>query len=488
MSNPTAAVTKRNVLKQKTRQWEEQMKAEFASVAQTPGRTYSEVLEYAINADKQSKKMAKVNHRIRCFRNDGIYQLNRAITEVFGSVVSKTDDGPSGDSTIQTVDIQLADGTRTKAPYGDISLEGLGEGSIISINYDNGTHELVVTGKCQSRFMSLMDDIIDQTKSNLANDSIYKGQAIEISDINNPTILNLSGIDSQLMILSKKTEHDLKPIYARLNSPEKCVERGIPLKYGALLSGPYGTGKSLLAFKLAKQAIENNWVFIYLKKPELLAESLRMSQTIDKSGHGVVVFTEDVDQVTRGNRDAAMQDILNTLDGGDTKDMNVIALFTTNHIELIEPTFLRGKRIGTIISLGYLDKDTAEKFIRESLKIGNYTVDEDITQACQLIEDSKIAPAFMAEIIEKVKSMLIYEDTNHVTNDDIRYSVESYREQVALAQTKDTSETPEKRFVESFRELFGVDKTSKKLEQFLSMAESSWEEDRSNYAQDFKVD
>ena len=237
MSKPTAAVTKRNVLKQKTRQWEEQMKQEFADVAMTPGRTYSEVLEFAINADKQSKKMAKVNHRIRCFRNDGIYQLNRAITDVFGSVVSKTDDGPSGDSTIQTVDIQLADGTRTKAPYGDISLEGLGEGSIISINYDNSTHELVVTGKCQSRFMSLMDDIFDQTKINLANDSIYKGQALEITDINNPQILDLSGVDDQLMVLSDQTEYDLRPIKARLLNPDECIRKGIPLKYGALLEG-----------------------------------------------------------------------------------------------------------------------------------------------------------------------------------------------------------------------------------------------------------
>ena len=58
-----------------------------------------------------------------------------------------------------------------------------------------------------------------------------------------------------------------------------------------------------------------------------------------------------------------MQDILNTLDGGDTKQMNVISLFTTNHIELIEPTFLRGKRIGSIISLGFLDAKTAKKFV-----------------------------------------------------------------------------------------------------------------------------
>lgn len=51
--------------------------------------------------------------------------------------------------------------------------------------------------------------------------------------------------------------------------------------------------KTLLAFKLAKQAVENGWIFIYLKDPKLLAESLRMSQTIDRSGHGALVFVED---------------------------------------------------------------------------------------------------------------------------------------------------------------------------------------------------
>lgn len=92
-----------------------------------------------------------------------------------------------------------------------------------------------------------------------------------------------------------------------------------------------------------------------------------MCKVVDRSGHGVVVFVEDIDQVTRGNRDAAMQDILNTLDGGDTKDMNVITLFTTNHIELIEPTFLRGKRIGSVITMDCLDAEKPrEKFIRSS--------------------------------------------------------------------------------------------------------------------------
>lgn len=37
-----------------------------------------------------------------------------------------------------------------------------------------------------------------------------------------------------------------------------CLEKGIPLKFGALLEGGYGTGKTLLAFKLAKKAVANN--------------------------------------------------------------------------------------------------------------------------------------------------------------------------------------------------------------------------------------
>lgn len=183
-----------------------------------------------------------------------------------------------------------------------------------------------------------------------------------------------------------------------------------------------------------------------------------------------------------------MQDILNTLDGGDTKNMNVITLFTTNHIELIEPTFLRGKRIGTIISMGFLDAETADKFIRESFKIGGYEIQGDITDACNLIASSEIAPAFMAEIVEKIKSQLVFTDSNVVTNDDIIFSTKSYLHQVGLARTKNTTETPEKKFVESFRELFGVDKTSRKVEQLLAMAEASWDDTRNEYAQDFKVD
>lgn len=478
----TKKKSKSSLLESKVNQYEESMKQRFIEVMQIPGTKYADCLDYIEGEIKQSKKIAKINYRLRCFRDDGIYQLNQAISQVFGSVVSKENNSPSGDQSIQTVDITLADGTRVKAPYGDISLDGLGEGSCININYNNETHELIVTGKCQFRFSSIMDDIMEATKQNIRTNSIYKGQALEISDINAPKILDLSSIDNQLMVLSKETEYALRPIYARLLNPEMCVEKGIPLKFGALLEGGYGTGKTLLAFKLARQAVANNWMFVYLKDPKLLAEALRMSKIIDQSGHGVLVFVEDIDQVTRGNRDSAMQDILNTLDGGDTKDMNVITLFTTNHIELIEPTFLRGKRVGTIISMGPLNAVTAEQFIRKSFEIGCYTILDDLTEVCKYIEESHIAPAFMAEIIEKVKSMMVLANQCEVKAEDIRYSVQSYLRQVELSKTKDMSVTPEKKFVDAAKEVFGINLNDKKLTAFIKMMEDHCDESIERFA------
>ena len=81
--------SKSSVLEQKVNQYEMAMKDKFVRIMSQPGIKYADALDYIDNELKQSKKMAKINYRIRCFRNDGIYQLNQAISQVFGAVVSK---------------------------------------------------------------------------------------------------------------------------------------------------------------------------------------------------------------------------------------------------------------------------------------------------------------------------------------------------------------------------------------------------------------
>ena len=457
--------------------YEESQKQRIIEVCQS-NMKYADVLGFIEGEIKQSKKMASFKYTLLCWKPDGVYQLNRAINEVFGSAVSKEDRSPSGNSNIDTVDVILADGSRTKVPFGKISLEELGEDSEININYDNDRHLLLVKGQCQFKYQSLIDDIVERTKELLATESIYKNQALEITNLSEPKIMTLAGIDKQFMVLSKKTEFELQPLRSRILYPEKCIAKGIPLKYGCLLEGKYGTGKTLLAFKLAKDAVNNGWSFVYLKDPSLLAETLRMCKVVDRSGHGVIVFVEDIDQVTRGNRDSAMQDILNTLDGGDTKDMNVITLFTTNHIELIEPTFLRGKRIGSVITMDCLDAETAERFIRETFsEAEGYSVDDDLSDVCNYIAKAQIAPAFMAEIVESTKSKLIFTEETHVTSFHIKTSVESYQRQVGLASKKAIIETPADKLAAGLIGLLGADK----IETTLKMCETYFEYSRNDF-------
>jgi hypothetical protein len=434
--------------------YEEQQKRKISDLALS-GITYNQLLTRLENMIKQSSRMTQFNHSVHCFFADGVYQLSLAIEQVIGVTKAGKRTTPSGDElAMQTVDVQLADGTRVKVPFGKIELPGMGEDAYININYNHGTHELQITGECQYRFSSTIDKIFAATEYGLKTNSIYKDMAIEVDGNFKPRQLNLSNIDDQFMILPEVTEKSLRPLMARVLSPDKCRENGIELKTGVLLEGPYGTGKTLLAFKVAAQAIENNWSFIYLKDPQHLAEVLKLSKTLDENGNGVIVFLEDIDQVTRGNRDANMQEILNTLDGGDTKGMNVILICTTNHIELIEPTFLRGKRMGTIVSMTAFDAETIGKFVQHTFEGKNspwILAPEGLEEVYQEMADFGVVPAFMAEICDGVKSQMLFEDDNVITAVHLQASFLAYKRQVELARTKDTSVTPEQAFYGAFQ-------------------------------------
>lgn len=148
-------------------------------------------------------------------------------------------------------------------------------------------------------------------------------------------------IDENKILISSVAREGLTPILARIQHTEKCIDEGLDLKYGAIMEGQYGTGKTLLAFMIGKIAIRHGWTFIYLKDCRYIAKTLKIAENYAKTDRGCIVFAEDIDQTIRGERDSHMQEILNIIDGGDAKQKPIISIFTTNHIELIEPTFIR---------------------------------------------------------------------------------------------------------------------------------------------------
>jgi transitional endoplasmic reticulum ATPase len=403
---------------------------------------FNDAIKYMFDRVKVEEQIVDVTYTFKCFEHEGALALFQAVENVIGHCDITASKGESGDEPPQLINVLLPNGEEIQIPFGTVRLPAFDKDSYLSMDYDWETVELSITGTIRMKFQYQVNDIMKEAQRILDTSSLYTGRAINIEfdsngNIEEPEFLDLSNIDESKILLCKEAKEGLVPILARIRDTDRCIEEGLDLKYGVLLEGPYGTGKTLIAFLIAKLAVENGWTFIYLKDCKNLATTLKICENYTKSKKGIVVFTEDIDQAVRGNRDAAIQRILNTLDGGDTKNKAIISIFTTNHIELIEPTFLRGKRIGGLISLGSLDKETALEFIN-TLVIDN--------NGKSLIEANNrdaaaealvgIVPAFASEIIDRAKAYMINRKASLISANDIIIAANSYKKQMEHAQLK----------------------------------------------------
>lgn len=366
--------------------------------------------------------------------------MHRAVQSKVGFAKQTGESTPSGRNPPTMIDVTLSDGTHRKVPYGRIELGLFGEGSFVDMQYDKNKQLLLINGECQKRYQSDLDKIIDTATRILATDSIYRGQAIKFVRASEPMFINLDHIDGQDIYLTSAAKFATMPIEARIEKTEECLKNKIDLKFGAILEGDYGTGKTLYAFKLAAKAVRNGWTFIYAENSEDTLEAMRMSHRYCKNGKGVVLFIEDIDRVL-DKRDATTNAISVLMDGGESKNANIITIFTTNHIKKIDPTFLRGKRVGSIITLTHPDKATAQKMLERTLvdENGESVMKGSLENPAEKIVEYKIVPAFIAEIVERVKAHRIFSGNAFVNTQDVTDAIDSYQHQMDIAKLKEDS-------------------------------------------------
>lgn len=186
---------------------------------------------------------------------------------------------------------------------------------------------------------------------------------------------------------------------------------------------------------------------------------------LSENGRGTVIFAEDIDQVL-SKRDNSTNEISLMMDGGESKNKNVITILTTNHIELIDPTFLRGKRIGSIVTLTFPDTKTAQAII-ESVMVdenGMSILEDSCLEAAEMIEKLEIVPAFIMEILDRVKSHLLYEERNLVNCQDIINSINSYKEQMDIARLKKVGRSKEEQLSDALLNVLDIQGIKKDLE------------------------
>lgn len=185
-----------------------------------------------------------------------------------------------------------------------------------------------------------------------------------------------------------------------INNKDWFVKHNIPYHYGILLHSAPGSGKTSIARAIANEYGLDMYVCVGGQVSSLIDELRRNIDTIsfNKSKPSIVLF-EDIDcdesvhsrigeitspDVALMKSKTSIGDMLNTLDGilGLT---NVIYIFTTNHVDKLDPAILRPGRIDLKLHIDYATSETFDQFLKSFYNRGipdmNMKIKKDISFA-----------------------------------------------------------------------------------------------------------
>lgn len=349
-----------------------------------------------------------VRRTYNVFPWDGAHALMLALTERYGWAAAEATPGFFGSNPPQMLDVQVGYGQTKKVPWGRFSLPQV-EGFVqCSAQKKDGRVSFELVGKVLRKDEPTIELLFDTVEKTLRTNSIYMGKAIKIRFRDNdgdllempePEFMNLNGISRDSLVYSDDVQNLIETnLFTPIERVSDCIANDMPVKRGVLLGGPYGTGKTMAATVAAALATNVGVTYVYVPRSDELSDAIQFAKQY--SDKACVIFCEDIDRAVSGERSVKMDDILNILDGIDTKSSRIITVLTTNHLENINPAMLRPGRLDAIIDVTAPDAKAVEKLVR---LYGRDTIaaDADLTLVGEALAGT--IPAVIAEVVKRAK-------------------------------------------------------------------------------------
>ncbi len=369
------------------------------------GRAIS-LLESKKALERAHEQVIEIQEVIDCFPWDGAWALNKAIAKMFGWSNPITIKTFFGDRPPKMQSIHLGPKEKVLVPWGKFALPGV-EGSVVTgARNENGQWKFVLGAEIKKKHEEQFKVLADLTRDLARKESIYRGHAIKLrfrddegDMMGMPDIrfMDLSSVKEQEIIFSSDVEKAISTsLYTPVERVQECRKFGIPLKRGVLLAGPYGTGKTLAAYVTALRCQHSSWTFLYCEKADELADVVKFAHMYQPA----VIFCEDIDRVVTGERSIEMDQVLNIVDGIDSKNTEIIVILTTNHVENINPAMLRPGRLDAIINVLPPDAEAVERLLR---LYGRGLIGEEVDLREVAAKFAGKIPAVIRECVERAK-------------------------------------------------------------------------------------
>lgn len=400
--------------------------------------------------EMENTKIAVTNVFEGVYPIEGAYALLRYLQQKYGFVDAVATPTLFGEDPPTFVGVEVEPGKIVQVPWGRLQLNGI-DGYLeagVHLNKREKTCCFTLNGEVRRKSEEKVKELVADLKVYIRDNSIFRGKAfqIEFPDKDDrfqidpsylPRLLNVSNVNEEELTFDDEIREMVEDtVFSLVEHTETARRLQIPRKRGILLEGPFGTGKTLTAFVLAKKATANGWTYIYVKRAADIDRAVGMARQYQPC----VVFCEDVDTAATVNRTEDVNSILNTMDGIDSKDGEVMVVVTTNVVSSITKAMLRPGRIDTVIPIRPPGARAAQKLLRI---YGRGLIDEEVTLDKVGEELNGRIPAFIRETVERAKLSAI----RHVmagerlvlTERDLLTAARSMKYQIELLE-----ETPRK--------------------------------------------
>lgn len=400
--------------------------------------TAIEVLQRKAVYDNEDVMLAET---VPCFPWDGALALAKALEEQFGFALQQAEWTFFGKRPPAKISIEIAPGQTAQVPWGSFSLPGINGKVSTGIVQLDGRAVFQVVAEVKHANEGQIKALFQRVRAIAMAESIYRGKAISIS-FNDPETgrrsipqITFPRISDATVILNRALEQSIEVnLLTPIRYTEATRKAGIPLKRGALLAGVYGTGKTLTANMVAREATQHGWTFIYVTEAGELAEALRFAQQFQPA----VVFAEDIDATVSGHeRTDEINELLNTLDGIGSKSDETITIMTSNHPESITPAMRRPGRIDLVLEVAPPDAEAATRLLHHYGR-GMLAPGQDLNECGELLKGQ--IPAVIREVVERAKLGAIARtgvEGSELTASDIKTSAETLKIEQALFRPKE---------------------------------------------------
>lgn len=373
------------------------------------GMSIPQAIDLLKRREKYEQEEMSLRASFDVFPWDGAHALDAVLIRKFGWSPAEATPGFFGPNPPELIEIEVGPGRTKSVPWGAFSLPGV-EG-LLHTDTDRKGGRVVFSlfAQVKRKDEPVIKSIFDEVRAELKKNSIYRGKAIKIRfydddgdklNMPEPKFMDTDSISEGMLVYPDEVMRSIETnLFTPIRRVNELKANGIPVKRGVMLGGMYGTGKTLAATVASKLAVEAGVTYLYVPHADELAEAIDFAKQYQEPA--CVIFCEDIDRAVEGDeRTVEMDDILNIIDGIDTKNSNIIVVLTTNHLESINPAMLRPGRLDAVIDVLPPDAHAVERLLR---LYGGDAIDAttDLSAAAKVL-DGRI-PAVIAEVVKRAK-------------------------------------------------------------------------------------